>query len=763
MGDFSRDPNARLQDSVAKHYVGVRLQQGVPILDTDWNELEDLRRHEVASVLQRFFGDGVPDDNDGFRIDALEGSGVDTIVLQAAIMPLSGRSSIAIVFAQSTAASLLGFLPDMASSERPGGNPARITGNETAPFALADGLTLAVQVNDLPVEVVTFSAGAAFVDITQATAAEVAAALGAALANASAQIGTGNDFIIRGGNGTLAGAGRLMVEGVEVINEDAIVFSSQPLYQNAQLAARWDVPVIPALSTPPPAGRTDLVYVDVWDREVDADEDDAIVHAAVGIEASVRLRREWAVRVAEGATALAAVPRLPGHRYGELARIERTAAVDGIAADTIADLRVRNLNVAKYLKTPVLFERGTETIDVERYALMLELLNQVLLHRLEQRVFDFSYADPSDPYDEFLVLSATRDVAQQAAFAIVQTRAGNFNNADALRFLGTLADLQTDLVTVVTSFGNAGNAAQDFINGYTLRLNGGPAALQARVTAGDFIGAVHAQDAINDWLTEPVNILPEGDIVLRIQSVQPTTNLAIGVPFNITYHIESRLTSPQAQERIDLSVATSAPATWNIQLTTEQVVLDAFGGDTTVTVSVTPMAGTVSAVFVFTATAARNPVIVQTHLSDTFQIGQPPPAEEFLVLHSPDLDSQGRMPFAQNLFTSGAGQVDFQVNVVNTSATDEQVFELEHSLTAPAGQEGNWHPTDAESAPAPIAPLAAGATRTEPRSIFGPNIPVVGSEGTLTATATLIAVNGAPVVSGKSRTLTLPFIVAPAE
>ena len=27
-----------------KDYIGIRLQQGVPLLDRDWNELEDIRR-----------------------------------------------------------------------------------------------------------------------------------------------------------------------------------------------------------------------------------------------------------------------------------------------------------------------------------------------------------------------------------------------------------------------------------------------------------------------------------------------------------------------------------------------------------------------------------------------------------------------------------------------------------------------------------------------------------------------------------------------
>ena len=51
-----------------KRYVGVRLQQGVPIVDADWNELEDTRRFELRAFLKWYVGDGVPEGNDGFRI-----------------------------------------------------------------------------------------------------------------------------------------------------------------------------------------------------------------------------------------------------------------------------------------------------------------------------------------------------------------------------------------------------------------------------------------------------------------------------------------------------------------------------------------------------------------------------------------------------------------------------------------------------------------------------------------------------------------------
>ncbi|KAM3090259.1 DUF6519 domain-containing protein [Phormidesmis sp. 146-35] len=50
-------------------YVGVRLQQGVPIVDADWNELEDARKFELRAFLKWFVGDGVPEGTNGFRIE----------------------------------------------------------------------------------------------------------------------------------------------------------------------------------------------------------------------------------------------------------------------------------------------------------------------------------------------------------------------------------------------------------------------------------------------------------------------------------------------------------------------------------------------------------------------------------------------------------------------------------------------------------------------------------------------------------------------
>jgi hypothetical protein len=53
-------------------YISVRLLQGVPLVDADWNEAHDVHKFEVQAFLKWFVGNGVPEGNDGFRIAALD-------------------------------------------------------------------------------------------------------------------------------------------------------------------------------------------------------------------------------------------------------------------------------------------------------------------------------------------------------------------------------------------------------------------------------------------------------------------------------------------------------------------------------------------------------------------------------------------------------------------------------------------------------------------------------------------------------------------
>lgn len=56
-----------------KQYVSVRLQQGVPIVDADWNELQDAIGYAHQAVTRWFIGNGVPQGNNGYQI---QGSGL---------------------------------------------------------------------------------------------------------------------------------------------------------------------------------------------------------------------------------------------------------------------------------------------------------------------------------------------------------------------------------------------------------------------------------------------------------------------------------------------------------------------------------------------------------------------------------------------------------------------------------------------------------------------------------------------------------------
>lgn len=191
MGDFSRDTFDKM-----KHYVGVRLQQGVPLVDADWNEMEDIRKFELQAFIKWFVGDGVL--NDGFRIEAIPGN------------------------------------------------------------------------ND--------------------------------------------DFVIKGGEGA-----RCLVEGIDVMIDRDIRYQEQDLYINKNdLAEKWNVDAVNPL-TIPKTEREDLVYLDVWEREVDSKENTELLLPGTEIETCVRLKREWAVRVAENTKILQKPPE--GHVFYLLASL----------------------------------------------------------------------------------------------------------------------------------------------------------------------------------------------------------------------------------------------------------------------------------------------------------------------------------------------------------------------------------------------------------------------------------------------------------
>lgn len=71
MSDYSRSPLDVLAVNQQKGYIGLHIQQGVPLLDRDLNLLHDLITATVRSVITRYIGNGIPAGADGFAIQAL--------------------------------------------------------------------------------------------------------------------------------------------------------------------------------------------------------------------------------------------------------------------------------------------------------------------------------------------------------------------------------------------------------------------------------------------------------------------------------------------------------------------------------------------------------------------------------------------------------------------------------------------------------------------------------------------------------------------
>jgi IPT/TIG domain len=71
MADFSQPPLDALLASQEKGYVGIHIEQGVPVLDRDLNLLHDLVSATVRQVITRYIGNGAPAGADGFAVKAL--------------------------------------------------------------------------------------------------------------------------------------------------------------------------------------------------------------------------------------------------------------------------------------------------------------------------------------------------------------------------------------------------------------------------------------------------------------------------------------------------------------------------------------------------------------------------------------------------------------------------------------------------------------------------------------------------------------------
>lgn len=76
-----------------RRFVSVRLQQGVPIVDADWNEMDDTRRFAMRAHSSWYVGDGAPHGSDAFRIAAVAPPAVGDFTIETGVPPAPGGES----------------------------------------------------------------------------------------------------------------------------------------------------------------------------------------------------------------------------------------------------------------------------------------------------------------------------------------------------------------------------------------------------------------------------------------------------------------------------------------------------------------------------------------------------------------------------------------------------------------------------------------------------------------------------------------------
>jgi hypothetical protein len=426
-----------------KHYVSLRIQQGVPVLDADLNELEDIRRIEVETLLVNAIGNGVPAGSDGFKI---------------------GQA------------------------------------NDTA------------------------------------------------------------------GNFSIA-AGLILFDGWLVYNPKLVDYVLQPYRNDSGVSPSLPVPVPNA-----PVARRELVYLDAWEREVGSVQHSQLIDPRIGIETAVRLERIWVVRMAPIAAEddpldPATIPdRQTGHRYYPLATVDRQAGAQ-ITAAMITDIRRTHLTLEALTYAPLLIDDAArqQRLDSARLAATFRRNRRVLGHLLSNtpEMFIFSGNETAT----WQSMTAYQDVRATATTFEHQANRQLLHQQAALEAMAELFAVQMALVEKLQDFvdaGIGGAKTESFVETCEEHLKGsGPAdttSLEYALTESDVLGAVLAQERLNEELSETTDDLPEGSVSASLIAIAPPGPLQPRTvcEYLLTIRIQSNLFSQQGSEPIRAIVSASA-------------------------------------------------------------------------------------------------------------------------------------------------------------------------------------------------------------
>lgn len=574
-----------------KHYVGIRLQQGVPIIDADWNEMEDIRRLELETVLARAIGSGVPAGSNGFRIQP----------------------------------------------QSPGVN-----------FTIEHGL--------------------------------------------------------------------LFLDGWLVYNPATVSYPDQPHRESAGLAS-------PLLEVPEPlVAHRDLVYLDAWELEVDSEKDSNLLNPWIGVESCTRLQRAWVARftaIAANADPLApaTIPnRLPRHRYYALATIDWRPGSE-LSEGMISDLRRTQLTLDALTFAP-LFIRDVardQILNSSRLAGTfrgnLDAMQGVLARAPETLVY------VGHDTQSWQAMTAFNDVRASAVSFEQEALAEILHRKAALAAMKAFYKVQKNLVTILQGISAGGVGVVpigNFLKIYRRWLDGAnptdTSSLKFALDADDLLGAVLAQERLNEELAAQSNALPEGTVGASLISITPTGGLAnktVTANYQLTIGVKSQLVSELGSERIRV-IASAGPG-WNLQFTGSQeadqkeIVIDIpnlQSRDVVLNFSADPGAANTS--LNLTVRPERRQQLVSTNPPITLALGQevlPAQVIASLGYEGPTLQPGNRTPPISRSAIFGAG-LRLSFGIKNLSPAPEVYL-----VTVRAINPANGDPVAANGWQQPVQPV----------------------------------------------------------
>ncbi len=385
MGNFSRDTF-----NPAKNYVSVRLQQGVPLVDSDWNEMDDIRRSELREFIKNFIGDGIPARKDGSKNDSF--------CIQA--MPEPDRDNF------------------------------RILANK---------------------------------------------------------------------NSYSLGESSCLIDGNQVFVTQDIDFKSQPLHENYSDSTIISPdfllldPNAPQISSIPSNAGVYLVCLDVWEWQVEPSMDRShLVNDRIQAETCTRIKRSWVVRVFQEN----AESRLPNHSYYLLAKIIRPVDNALITSDLIYDRRRTEINVSKYLKTPIYLDHDSAVIDSQALIKLFSRLREAFIGCIErQALFLNVESEPS----RMLIYFSLQDISCICLTAIIQAKTKSIDDSDFVEVLLEIEKSQRAFLDTLKRHGNSSSARKDsFAIGYASHLD----LLNEAIVGNNLIKAYFIQWGIASWLNQ---------------------------------------------------------------------------------------------------------------------------------------------------------------------------------------------------------------------------------------------------------------------